>query len=167
MKKHKCISNIFSFHQTERDDYDGKHYRDYYGYDMRKNLTVDWDAIGQYATDLFTENAIETINKHNKSQPLFMILGHNAPHAGNEYALLQAPEEEINKFTYIQNENRRVYAAMVSKLDESVGKVIAALEQNKMLNNSIILFMSDNGAPIHGKRIYTFIYICRKMELMQ
>lgn len=119
---------------------------------MRKNFTVDWDAIGQYATDLFTENAIETINKHNKNHPLFMILSHNAPHAGNDYALLQAPEQEINKFKYIRNENRRVYAAMVSKLDESVGKVIEALEQNDMLNNSIILFMADNGAPIDGKK---------------
>lgn len=79
-----------------------------------------------------------------------MILSHNAPHAGNDYALLQAPEQEINKFTYIRNENRRVYAAMVSKLDESVGKVIEALEENQMLDDSVILFMSDNGAPIHG-----------------
>lgn len=117
---------------------------------MRRNLSVDWSAIGHYATDLFTEHAIETIAKHNKSQPMFMILAHNAPHAGNEYALLQAPEDEINKFKYIRNKNRRTYAAMVSKLDESVGKVIESLERNDMLENSIILLMSDNGAPLEG-----------------
>lgn len=95
-----------------------------------------------------------------------MIVSHNAPHAGNDYALLQAPEDEINKFRYIRNENRRIYAAMVSKLDESVGRVIEALEQNHMLDDSVILFMSDNGAPIHGKQntclqLITFIHqIC-------
>lgn len=119
---------------------------------MRKNLTVNWQAIGQYATDLFTDNAIETINNHNKSRPMFMIFGHNAPHAGNDYALLQAPQQEIDEFKYIRNKNRRIYAAMVSKLDESVGRVIEALEQNNMLENSIILFMSDNGAPINGEK---------------
>lgn len=117
---------------------------------MRRNFSVDWQAIGKYATDLFTENAIETIANHNKSQPMFMILAHNAPHAGNDYALLQAPEQEIDKFKYIRSKNRRIYAAMVSKLDESVGKVIESLEQNDMLENSIILFMSDNGAPLEG-----------------
>lgn len=64
---------------------------------------------------------------------------------------MQAPEDEINKFSYIQDRKRRVYAAMVSKLDKSVGKVVKALDENKMLDNSIILFLSDNGSPILGK----------------
>lgn len=120
------------------------------GYDMRKNLTVDWDAHGQYATDLFTKQALATIDSHNKSVPLFMVIAHLAVHAGNKYEPLQASKEDIKKFSYIKNKNRRVYAAMLSKLDESVGKVIGALEKNKMIENSIILFMSDNGAPVEG-----------------
>jgi arylsulfatase A-like enzyme len=39
---------------------------------------------------------------------------------------------------------------MVSKLDESVGEVIAALRARNMLDNSIVVFLSDNGAPTHG-----------------
>lgn len=120
---------------------------------MRKNLTVDWDTAGQYATDLFTKKAIESINNHNKNDPMFMMITHLAPHTANSYDPMQAPQEEINKFKYIQDENRRIYAAMVSKLDESVGRVVEALENKKMLENSIILFMSDNGAPIEGDRM--------------
>lgn len=118
---------------------------------MRKNLSVNWDTINQYATDLFTDKAVETIKTHDKSNPMFMLLTHLAPHTANEDDPMQAPEDEINKFNYITNQKRRTYAAMVSKLDESVGKVVKALDENKMLDNSIILFMSDNGSPVVGK----------------
>ena len=124
---------------------------------MRKNLTVDWDTVGQYATDLFTEKAVESINNHNKIDPMFMMITHLAPHAGNFYDPMQAPQEEIDKFEYIRDKNRRIYAAMISKLDESVGKVVEALDKNKMLENSIILFMSDNGSPIESKYCCTFL----------
>lgn len=117
---------------------------------MRANLSVSWDTIGQYATDLFTDKTIETINLHDKNTPMFLFLSHLAPHSGNDYDQLQAPTEEINKFNYIKDENRRIYAAMVSKLDQSVGKVVKALNENNMLDNTIILFMSDNGAPVEG-----------------
>lgn len=60
---------------------------------------------------------------------------------------LQAPEEEIKKFAFISDINRRKHAAMVSLLDKSVGKVITALKDVGMLENSIIVFFSDNGAP--------------------
>lgn len=120
---------------------------------MRRNLTVHRNTMGTYATDLFTEKAIETIDNHNKSIPMFMMLSHLAPHTGNEYDPMQAPEDEINKFKYIQNKKRRTYAAMVSKLDNGVGKVIKALEKNHMLENTIILFMSDNGSPVEGNKV--------------
>lgn len=121
---------------------------------MRKNLSVHWETIGQYATDLFTENAVETINNHDKSTPMFMFLSHLSPHSGNEYDPLQAPEVEINKFSYIKNKDRRTYAAMVSKLDEGVGKVVKALDENDMLENTIILFLADNGSPVVGNTFF-------------
>lgn len=127
---------------------------------MRKNLTVDWSTQGQYATDLFTEKAVEMIDNHNKNDPMFMMLTHLAPHTANSYDPMQAPQDEIDKFKYIQDNNRRIYAAMVSKLDESVGKVVEALERNKMLENSIILFMSDNGAPLEGEHCCSLLFVC-------
>lgn len=129
------------------------------GYDMRKNFTTYWDSIGQYATDLFTEKAVETIENHDKNKPLFMLLTHLAPHAASEENPLQAPESEVSKFRYIKDENRRTYAAMISKLDEGVGKVVKALESEGMLENSIVLFLSDNGAPIQGNQMILMLVL--------
>ncbi|XP_043483338.1 arylsulfatase B-like [Leptopilina heterotoma] len=122
----------------------------YRGFDMRRNMSVAWDTAGKYSTDLFTEEAIRQIDEHNQRDPMFMYLAHLAPHTGNNDKLFQAPDEEIAKFTYIQDPERRIYAAMVSKLDQSVGEVVAALKRRGMLDNSVIVFMSDNGAPTMG-----------------
>lgn len=118
---------------------------------MRQNRSVHWATEGQYATDLFTDKTVEQINRHDKNKPLFMVVNHLAPHAGNEYDPMQAPADEIRKFNYIKDPVRRTYAAMVSLLDKSVGRIVKALGKNDMLENSILLFMSDNGAPVVGK----------------
>lgn len=118
------------------------------GFDMRRNMSVAWDTAGKYSTDLFTEEAVRIIDAHNPNDPMFLYLSHLAPHSGN--GLLQAPEEEIAKFSYIKNPERKIYATMVSKLDQSVGEVVEALKNRRMLENSIVLFMSDNGAPTDG-----------------
>ncbi|XP_066993734.2 arylsulfatase B [Anabrus simplex] len=120
------------------------------GFDMRRNLTTAWDLAGRYATDLFTDHAIDIINHHNPKQPLFIFLAHLAVHAGNPGKLLEAPQEVIDRFRYIKEPNRRTYAAMVAKLDESVGRVVRALQKRGMLQDSIIVFLADNGAPTVG-----------------
>lgn len=121
------------------------------GYDMRKNLSINYDTNGIYATDLFTQVAVDTIREHNQNQPLFMYLAHLSPHAGNDDDPLQVPDDELEKFSYIANENRRKYAAMVSRLDAGVGHVVSALNDSGMLSNTIILFFCDNGAPTIGQ----------------
>lgn len=63
---------------------------------------------------------------------------------------LQAPQDEIDKFKFIKSERRRTYAAMVSLLDKSVGNVVSELKTNGMLENSVIVFFSDNGGPHRG-----------------
>ncbi|XP_022918191.1 arylsulfatase B-like [Onthophagus taurus] len=120
------------------------------GYDMRRNMSVDWDAKGKYSTTLFTEEAVKIIKEHDTTDPLFMYFAHLAPHAANDWEPLQAPDEEIAKFSYIENPNRRIYAAMVSEMDKSVGEVVTALRKKRMLENTIILFMSDNGGATIG-----------------
>ncbi|XP_051172962.1 arylsulfatase B-like isoform X2 [Leptopilina boulardi] len=122
----------------------------YRGFDMRRNMSIAWDTAGKYSTDLFTDEAIRLIDEHDQRDPMFMYLAHLAPHTGNQDNPFQAPDEEIAKFSYIQDPERRIYAAMVSKLDQSVGDVIAALRRRGMLDNSIIVFLSDNGAPTMG-----------------
>nr|XP_036670597.1 arylsulfatase J isoform X2 [Drosophila suzukii] len=123
------------------------------GHDFRDNLKSTHDQVGHYVTDVLTDAAVQEIEDHgsgNKSQPLFLLLNHLAPHAGNEDNPLQAPADELARFDYIANETHRFYAAMVSRLDKSVGMVIDALARQEMLQNSIVLFLSDNGGPTQG-----------------
>merc|ERR1711899_105476 len=106
---------------------------------------------GKYATDVFTDEAVTRIQDHDsENQPLFPYLAHLAVHSANSYSPLQAPEDAVNKFSYIKDENRRKFAGMLYKLDESVGRVTKALQENGMLKNSIILFTTDNGGPAAG-----------------
>ena len=49
-------------------------------------------------------------------------------HSANTYSPLQAPKETVDSFKYIKDENRRKFSAMLSKLDESVGRVVEALQ---------------------------------------
>lgn len=122
----------------------------YKGYDMRRNMSVDLSSEGQYSTQLFTDEAVSIINRHDTNHPLFLYLAHLAPHTGNYDAPFQAPDEDIARFGHIEDPERRVYAAMVSRVDQSVGEVMQALRVKGMLDNSIVVFMTDNGAPTHG-----------------
>nr|UNO37566.1 sulf4-like protein [Psylliodes hospes] len=125
-------------------------YADDNGYDFRRNLEVDYDAKGKYSTTLFTNEAVKLIRKHDTNKPMFLYMAHLATHAGGAVNPLQAPDEEIAKFAHIKDPELRIYAAMVSMLDQSVGEVIAALREKQILQNSVILFMSDNGAAPEG-----------------
>lgn len=57
-----------------------------------------------------TNEAVRLINNHNTSRPMFLYLAHLAPHKGNEDQLLRAPDEEIAKFSYILDLERRIQA---------------------------------------------------------
>lgn len=122
----------------------------YTGFDLRRDTAPAWDLQGKYATDVFTEHAVSLVKKHDDSKPLFLMVAHVAPHAANDGKLLEAPQDTIDKFRHIIDSNRRTYAAMVSKLDDSVGALIEALQEKQMLDNSIVVFISDNGAPTLG-----------------
>lgn len=104
---------------------------------------------GQYSTGLLTERAVDLIKSHNKAKPLFLYFAHQAPHSGSDIPL-DAPAENIEKFPYIGETNRTIYAGMVDTLDESVGVVVEALHKEQLLENSIIVFISDNGGQSFG-----------------
>lgn len=81
--------------------------------DMRRDMSAAWDTVGKYSTDLYTQEAVDIIDAHDLDKPLFLYLAHLAPHAGDANGLLQAPQEEIDKFSYIKNQNRRNYAGTI------------------------------------------------------
>ncbi|KAL3203309.1 hypothetical protein MRX96_041952 [Rhipicephalus microplus] len=90
------------------------------------------------------------IENRSKSKPLLLLVSHMAAHSALETEPLQAPQENIAKFPYIGEKNRTIYAGMVDALDQSVGQVFKALSDAGMLENSVIVFSSDNGGAMWG-----------------
>ena len=78
--------------------------------------------------------------------PLFLYLAFTTPHSP-----YQAPQEYIDKYKDIADPTRRTYAAMMTVMDEEIGKVIEALDKKKMRENTLIVFMSDNGGNLDAK----------------
>ncbi|XP_071955613.1 arylsulfatase J-like isoform X2 [Antedon mediterranea] len=122
----------------------------FWGYDFHKNGEVYKPEFGQYSTELYADAAINILKNHDTSKPLFLYLPFQAVHSANEDDPLQAPQKYIDRFPYIQNKQRKVYAAMVSALDDAVGNVTASLKETGLYNNSVIFFTTDNGGPVCG-----------------
>ena len=94
-----------------------------------------------YLTDVLGEKAISFIDKNNQSNnPFFLFLSFNAPHTP-----MQAKEEVLEKF---KDNPRKVYASMMWSMDEAIGNVMDALKENNQYDNTIIYFLSDNGAAM-------------------
>ena len=73
-------------------------------------LQVVRNETGHYSTELFTQEAVNVIKNHDRKQPLFLYVSHQAAHAGNPDDPLQVPERYTKKLKYIKNESRRKYA---------------------------------------------------------
>ncbi|XP_015930738.1 arylsulfatase B [Parasteatoda tepidariorum] len=147
------FDSFYGFYNEQIDYFDFTNYQKYgetmnklfYGVDLQDNATPVKNMRGRYATEVFTEKAVNFIENHNESFPLFLYMAHLAPHTGNDYMPLQAPLRLIYKNAQIQDPKRRIYAGMISALDESIGKTVEALSKRGFLNNTIIIFASDNG----------------------
>jgi arylsulfatase A-like enzyme len=95
-----------------------------------------------YLTDAFTREAVSFINGH-ATQPFFLYLAYNAVHKPYDVP----PQEYMDRVNYIPDRDRQIYAAMAVAMDDGVGQVIAALQAQNILDNTLIFFLSDNGAP--------------------
>ena len=94
----------------------------------------------RYLTQLIKNDTLKIINDHDFTNPIFLNVNFGAPHIPNE-----APEESVLKFSYIKDETRRLHAAMIHEMDNAIGEIIAALEKENVLKNTIVMFASDNG----------------------
>jgi uncharacterized sulfatase len=123
--------------------------------------TTDLFEPGGYLTDYWTDESIKVI-KANRNRPFFLYLAHWGIHTP-----LQATRADYEAVGDIQPHRLRVYAAMTRALDRSVGRVMAALEEEGLANNTIVVFTSDNGgagyvgladvnAPYRGWKITYF-----------
>ena len=92
-----------------------------------------------YLTDVFSQEAVEFIGRH-REKPFFLFLSYNAPHAP-----MQATEKYLKRFPGIRDPKRRTYAAMVSAMDDGIGRVLEALDAHGIGNDTMVVFLSDNG----------------------
>lgn len=95
----------------------------------------------EYLTDAFAREAVSFIDKH-KERPFFLYLAFNAVHTP-----MQATDARLKKFDSIKDEMRHKYAAMMLAMDEAVGQVLDKLKKEKLDENTLIFFFSDNGGP--------------------
>src|SRR5262245_10182249 len=93
-----------------------------------------------YVTQLWGKDAVAQINAHDTKTPLFLYLAFTAPHSP-----YQAPKEYIDRYRHIEDPTRRTYAAMITCMDDEIGKLVAALVKKNMRDNTLIVFMSYNG----------------------
>lgn len=95
-----------------------------------------------YVTDALSREAVSFIER-NRQQPFFLYLAYNAPHTP-----LQATADRLQKFNHLKDKQRRTYAAMVSALDDGVGRVLETLDKHGLASNTMVIFLSDNGGPL-------------------
>jgi arylsulfatase A-like enzyme len=108
---------------------------------------IDWQRDGKflkedgYYTTLIGNEAVSIIENHDIAKPLFLYVASLAPHAP-----YQAPKEAVEDYKGLAGEeHRHIYAAMITALDTQVGRIVAALKQKNMLDNTLLIFSSDNG----------------------
>jgi arylsulfatase A-like enzyme len=95
----------------------------------------------KYLTDDFSDEAVSFVER-NRDWPFFLFLSYNAPHTP-----LEATEKYLNRFSDIQDPKRKTYAAMVSAVDDGVGRVLKEVRRHGLEEKTIICFLSDNGGP--------------------
>jgi arylsulfatase A-like enzyme len=94
-----------------------------------------------YLTDAIAREASSFIDRH-KAQRFFLMVSFNAVHTP-----MQASDGRLKRFASIPDETRRNYAAMLAAMDEGIGRVVDALRANRLEENTLIVFLSDNGGP--------------------
>jgi len=110
---------------------------------------VDWQRDGKFLQEktyylpLIGDAAVKMIEKQDKNKPFFLYFASLAPHA--PYQAQKADEDRYA--STIKDPTRRTYAAMITSLDDQVGRIVAALEKRGLRENTLIIFSSDNGGP--------------------
>jgi arylsulfatase A-like enzyme len=107
---------------------------------IRRNKTP-LEKEPEYLTDAFTREALDFIVKHHE-KPFFLYLAYNALHSP-----LQAPEKYTDRFKEIADPDRRLFAGMLTALDEGVGRITQKLRDLKIDEKTLVIFLSSNGGP--------------------
>ena len=94
-----------------------------------------------HTTEDFAHEAISFIDRH-QGGPWFVYLAFNAVHLP-----LQTTEKYLNRFPQVTDPKRRTFCAMLSAMDDAIGEVLAKVHATKADNDTLVIFISDNGGP--------------------
>lgn len=112
---------------------------------LERNGKPVTEFSSNYVTDYFTDEAIHWIEERKKEEPFFMFLSYNAPHTP-----MQAKEDDLKVYSHVKNKKRQTYAAMMHAMDRGVGRVLGHLREKGQLDNTLIVFFSDNGGATNN-----------------
>lgn len=96
-----------------------------------------------YRLDIQTDAALAFIDRHAGKEPFFLYLAYFAPHVP-----LDATEKYLKRFPGEMPRRRRLALAMLAAIDDGVGRIRARLGEHQIHKNTLIFFISDNGAPL-------------------
>ncbi|KAL8600135.1 hypothetical protein ACOMHN_060087 [Nucella lapillus] len=123
-------------------------------YDFRDNGRVVWENRGKYSTELHTQRVIQILRKSAQSRsrkPFFIYMAYQ-----NAHAPFEADQRYVDEyFSHVRHEKRRTHCAMVAAMDESIGNITRTLDNLGLTNDTIIVYLSDNGGPL-GKDSYNW-----------
>ncbi len=118
----------------------GKH-KLFYGHEPAKEIRTP------YLTDWFTDEALDFTAgeglEEGDGRPWFLFLSYNTPHSP-----MQAREDDLERYAHIRDEKRRAYCAMQHRMDENIGRIVDQLRADGELENTLIVFLSDNGGSV-------------------
>lgn len=106
----------------------------------RNEAVIDED---EYLTFAIAREAVQYVEQ-SKSDPFFMFVSFSAPHTP-----FQAPKEYYDRFSHVEDSNKRIYYAMIAALDDAVGQIMESVEVLGLAEDTIIWFASDNGGATY------------------
>ena len=111
----------------------------------------DWQFDGDvmreqgHTNDLLTARSIRFIRERDKARPFFLYLPYHAMHTPH-----RPSREYYQRQTQFTDPKRREFAAMVEQMDDNVGRLLKTLDDEGLRENTLVLFISDNGGQYHG-----------------
>ncbi len=128
---------------------------------FRGNQRTEEDK-GTYATEVFKREALRFIRERKEGQPFFLYLPFNAPHGASTFGEgtvegkkasegVQAPEKYVAMYRgKVKNEKLARYYGAVTCMDEAIGDLLQLLDASHLAENTLVLFLSDNGGSGNG-----------------
>ena len=146
-KKGNAVLREFMPHAQGFDEYWRGEMRQYFAsHDLQGKPFADAPHLvvdQRFRVDVQTEAALAFLDRHARA-PFFLYLAWFAPHVP-----LEAPQEYLARFADVKDPTRHTALAMISAMDDGMGRLRAKLRELGIERNTLVFFIGDNGAPIH------------------